>query len=82
MSGLKPIPFIDLQTQQEKIRPVLEKRMAAVLKHGQYIMGPEVFELEEQLAGYTGAKHCISVANGTDALLIALMALGVQPGMK
>lgn len=74
------IPFIDLKTQQEKIRPSLDKRMAAVLEHGQYIMGPEVFELEEKLAKYVGVKHCISVANGTDALLIALMALGVKAG--
>lgn len=74
------IPFIDLKTQQEKIRLSLDKRMAAVLAHGQYIMGPEVFELEEKLAQYVGVKHCISVANGTDALLIALMALGIKAG--
>jgi UDP-2-acetamido-2-deoxy-ribo-hexuluronate aminotransferase len=74
------IPFIDLKTQQDKIRLSLDKRMAAVLAHGQYIMGPEVLELEEKLAQYVGVKHCISVANGTDALLIALMALGVTVG--
>lgn len=74
------IPFIDLNTQQDKIRLSLDKRMAAVLAHGQYIMGPEVFELEEKLAQYVGVKHCISVANGTDALLIALMTLGIKAG--
>jgi UDP-2-acetamido-2-deoxy-ribo-hexuluronate aminotransferase len=74
------IPFIDLKTQQDKIRLSLDKRMATVLAHGQYIMGPEVFELEEKLAQYVGVKHCISVANGTDALLIALLALGIKAG--
>lgn len=74
------IPFIDLATQQEKIRPSLETRMAKVLAHGQYIMGPEVRELEEQLSVYTGAKHCIAVANGTDALMLALMAVNICPG--
>lgn len=74
------IPFIDLKKQQEKIRTSLDKRMATVLEHGQYIMGPEVFELEEKLAQYVGVKHCISMANGTDALLIALMALGIKAG--
>ena len=74
------IPFIDLQAQQEKIKPELDRRLANVLAHGKYILGPEVQELEERLADYVGAKHCIACANGTDALLIALMALGVQPG--
>lgn len=76
----KSIPFIDLKTQQDRIRPSLDRRMNAVLEHGQYIMGPEVFELEEKLARHVGVKHCISVANGTDALLIALMALGIKAG--
>lgn len=74
------IPFIDLEAQQRRIYPVLQERMNTVLKHGQYIMGPEVKELESKLAEYTGSKHCISVANGTDALLIAMMALGIGPG--
>lgn len=74
------MPFIDLGAQQTKIRSVIEKRIQDVLNHGQYIMGPEVAELEEKLAQYVGVKHCISVANGTDALLIALMALGVTAG--
>jgi UDP-2-acetamido-2-deoxy-ribo-hexuluronate aminotransferase len=74
------IPFIDLAAQQDRIRPQIEAAIARVLAHGQYILGPEVAELEEKLAAYTGAAHCITCANGTDALQIALMALGVGPG--
>lgn len=74
------IPFIDLAAQQDRLRKEIEDGIARVLAHGQYILGPEVAELEERLAAYTGAGHCISVANGTDALQIALMALGVGPG--
>lgn len=74
------IPFIDLAAQQDRLRPQIEAGIARVLAHGQYILGPEVAELEEKLAVYTGAAHCITVANGTDALQIALMALGVGPG--
>ena len=74
------ISFIDLAAQQDRLRAEIEAGIAAVLAHGQYILGPEVVELEEKLADYTGAAHCISVANGTDALQIALMALGVGPG--
>ena len=74
------IDFIDLATQQDRLRPQLERSIHRVLRHGQYILGPEVAELEEKLAAYTGAKHCITVANGTDALQIAQMALGIGPG--
>lgn len=74
------IPFIDLAAQQERLRPQIETAIARVLAHGQYILGPEVAELEEKLAVYTGAKYCITVANGTDALQIAMMALGIGPG--
>lgn len=74
------IPFIDLAAQQERIRPQIEAAIARVLAHGQYILGPEVAELEERLADYTGAAQCITCANGTDALQIALMALSVGPG--
>ena len=74
------IPFVDLAAQQERMKESLDRRMAAVLAHGQYILGPEVGELEEKLAEYVGVKHCIACANGTDALLIALMALGVKVG--
>ena len=74
------IPFIDLKSQYQALRPQVQDRVNRVLEHGQYIMGPEVAELEESLAAYTGAKHCITVASGTEALLISLMALGVGPG--
>jgi len=72
--------FIDLKTQQDAIRPGLNQRIADVLAHGRYIMGPEVTEMEAVLAGYVGVKYCISVASGTEALLIALMALDIGPG--
>lgn len=74
------IPFIDLAAQQGRLRTDIETGIARVLAHGQYILGPEVAELEDKLAAYTGAAHCITVANGTDALQIALMALGVGSG--
>ena len=74
------IPFVDLLEQQNHIRPDLEKRISAVLAHGKYIFGPEVQELEEILANYVGVRHCITCASGTDALLIALMALGIGQG--
>lgn len=74
------IPFIDLKAQYEVLKPQIQERINRVLEHGQYIMGPEVGELEERLQSYTGAKHCITVASGTEALLISLMALGVGPG--
>jgi UDP-2-acetamido-2-deoxy-ribo-hexuluronate aminotransferase len=74
------IPFIDLKAQYQALKPQIQARLDAVLEHGQYIMGPEVKELEDKLAAYTGAKHCITVASGTEALLISLMAMGVQPG--
>lgn len=74
------IPFIDLATQQGRIKLELDRRIQAVLSHGQYIMGPEVEELEERLAAYVGVKHCITASSGTDTLLIALLALGIGPG--
>lgn len=74
------IPFIDLKTQYQALKPQIQARIGAVLDHGQYIMGPEVKELEDKLAAFTGAKHCISCASGTDALLMSLMALGIGPG--
>lgn len=72
--------FNDLKAQYARIRDDVDTRMARVLEHGQYILGPEVTELEQKLAAFTGAKHCISCANGTDALQIAQMALGIGPG--
>ncbi len=72
--------FIDLKSQSQRLKPQIDAAIQRVLDHGQYILGPEVAELEEKLVDYTGAKYCITVANGTDALQIALMALGVGPG--
>lgn len=74
------IPFVDLAAQQERLRPEIDAAIARVLEHGAYILGPEVTELEGRLATFVGAAHCIACANGTDALQIALMALGVGPG--
>ncbi len=73
------IPFIDLKTQYEALKPQIKERINQVLEHGQYIMGPEVKELEDSLQVYTDAKHCITVASGTEALLISLMALDIRP---
>jgi UDP-2-acetamido-2-deoxy-ribo-hexuluronate aminotransferase len=73
-------PFIDLEKQQLAIRPLIEEKLFSVLKHGKYILGPEVQTLEEELANYVDAKHCITVASGTDALFIALMTVGVGAG--
>ena len=74
------IPFFDLAAQQAVIKRQIEENISKVLSHGKYILGPEVAELEERLCDYTGAKYCITCANGTDALQIALMAIGVGPG--
>lgn len=72
--------FIDLKAQYRALKDKIDSRIAAVLEHGAYIMGPEVFELEDKLAEYVGVKHCISCANGTDALTLALMVLDVKEG--
>ena len=72
--------FIDLKAQYAALRETINARIQTVLDHGQFIMGPEVKELEQKLAAWTGAGHCITVASGTEALLIGLMALGVKPG--
>src|SRR5512142_2028760 len=76
----KKIDFIDLKAQQKKIRQNVEARIAKVLDHGSYILGPEIKDLEDQLARYVGTKYCVSCGNGTDALLMALMAYDVGPG--
>lgn len=76
----KRLDFINLKAQQQRIYPALMERLTRVLAHGQYILGPEVFELEARLAAYLGVKHAISCASGTDALLMALLAKGVGPG--
>jgi len=74
------IPFINLNQQFQELESAIRARMDKVLAHGRYIMGPEVAELEERLIQYSGARHCITVGSGTDALLISLMALGIKPG--
>ncbi len=74
------IQFIDLKAQYRALKNSIDTRIQRVLEHGQYIMGPEVAELESKLSEYTGARHCITVASGTEALLIALMALKIKPG--
>jgi UDP-2-acetamido-2-deoxy-ribo-hexuluronate aminotransferase len=74
------IAFVDLKAQYAALRDSVNTRIQKVLDHGQYIMGPEVAELEAKLAEHTGAKHCITCASGTEALLIALMALDIKPG--
>ena len=72
--------FIDLKSQYAALKAAIDGRMHAVLDHGQYIMGPEVAELEERLAAFVGVKHCISASSGTDALILALMALDIGAG--
>jgi UDP-2-acetamido-2-deoxy-ribo-hexuluronate aminotransferase len=74
------LDFIDLKSQYAALKDSIHTRMQRVLDHGQYIMGPEVAELEQSLASFTGARYCITVASGTEALLISLMALNLQPG--
>ncbi len=75
-----PIPFLDLKAQQARLGPALRARIDAVLAHCQFVLGPEVAELEARLAGYCGAAHCVAVSSGTDALQIAMMAEGIGPG--
>jgi UDP-2-acetamido-2-deoxy-ribo-hexuluronate aminotransferase len=75
-----PIAFLDLKAQQRRIEPALRARLEAVLGHCQFVLGPEVSELERRLADYAGAAQCVSVSSGTDALQIAMMAEGIGPG--
>lgn len=74
------IPFIDLKCQYKALEDNIKSRINKVLEHGQYIMGPEVAELESKLADYVGVKHCIGASSGTDTLMIAMMALGIGAG--
>jgi UDP-2-acetamido-2-deoxy-ribo-hexuluronate aminotransferase len=74
------VEFIDLKTQYRRYQAEIDARMRQVLDHGQFILGPEIAELEERLAQYVGVKHCLTVASGTDSLEIALRALGIGPG--
>ncbi|MGE0763246.1 MAG: DegT/DnrJ/EryC1/StrS family aminotransferase [Bdellovibrionales bacterium] len=74
------MPFIDLKTQYKALKTDIDARIHRVLDHGQFILGPEVEECEKALAKYVGAKHAITCSSGTDALMMALMALGLKPG--
>ena len=75
-----PVAFLDLKAQQRRIGPALRARVDAVLAHCQFVLGPEVTELETRLAAYAGAAHCVTVSSGTDALQIAMMAEGIGRG--
>ncbi|MEM5473679.1 DegT/DnrJ/EryC1/StrS family aminotransferase [Hoeflea sp. AS60] len=75
-----PVPFVDLGAQKARIRDRVDAAIAGVLDHGQFIMGPEVAELEAQLSAHSGAKHVIACSSGTDALAMVLMAKNVRPG--
>ena len=77
---MTPIPFLDLKAQQARLAGRVQARVDAVLAHCQFVLGPEVAELERRLAAYCGAKHCVGVSSGTDALQIAMMAEGIGPG--
>ncbi len=79
-TAMPKIEFIDLKEQYRALQPSIDARMKKVLDHGQYIMGPEVAELELKLAAYTGSRHCITCSSGTEALLMSMMALGIGPG--
>ncbi len=80
MTDLPPIPFIDLKAQQARIAGDLRARLDRVLAHCQFILGPEVAELEDKLAAFCGASHCVTISSGTDALQIAMMAEGIGRG--
>lgn len=75
-----PLPFVDLKSQYARLKPEIDRGIQAVLDHGQYVMGPEVIQLEAELAKFTGSKHCVTCASGTDALIIPLMAENIGPG--
>lgn len=80
-ASIKPsLPFIDLHTQYLALKSDIDARIQRVLDHGQYIMGPEVAELEQALAARVGVEHCVTVSSGTEALLVALMSLDIKPG--
>lgn len=74
------IPFIDLKTPHKALEKEINQRLQNILGHGQFIMGPEVAECEKALTSYTGSKHCITCANGTDAILMVMLAMGLKPG--
>ena len=74
------LPFVDLKSQYERLKPEIDSRIRRVLDHGRFIMGPEVEELEAALSEWIGCEHALGVSSGTDGLIIALMAAGVGPG--
>ena len=74
------IHFNDLKIQYRALEVDIRLRMGKVFEHGQFVMGPEIIELEERLANYVGVRHCITTSSGTDSLLIAMMALGIGRG--
>src|SRR5580658_9194422 len=74
------IPFIDLQAQRRRLGATLSRAIEAAVEGGQWVMGPQVLELEEKLAAFAGVKHALACANGTDALMIVLRAWNVGPG--
>lgn len=74
------IAFVDLAAQYRRLKPKIDENIQRVLEHGRFILGPEVLSLEEKLASFSSANHCVGVASGTDALTVALMAEGVGPG--
>src|SRR5262245_55196415 len=75
-----PVPFIDLAAQRRRLGARIDEAMTRVAAHCQFIMGPEVRTLEDELARFCGARHAISCASGTDALVLVLMARGIGPG--
>jgi UDP-2-acetamido-2-deoxy-ribo-hexuluronate aminotransferase len=77
---MNQVPFLDLKPQYKALEAAINARIQTVLNHGQFILGPEVVECEKALAAYIGTKHCLTAASGTDALVMALMALGIGPG--
>ena len=77
---MKTIPFIDLKAQYQALRNPIQQRIDKVLEHGQFVMGPEVEELERGLAAFVGTKHALTCSSGTDAAILAMMALGLGPG--
>ena len=74
------IEFLDLFAQRRRLRPKIDLAIARVLAHGRFVLGPEVHELERRLEAFSGARQCITCANGTDALELALTALRIGPG--
>lgn len=78
--ALQQVPYLDLSYQYKAMKDSIQTRINTVLEHGQFILGPEVAQSEKALAEFAGAKYCLTAASGTDALLLALMAVGVQPG--